>query len=48
MKHGIFDAFDCPYSATAIEAVKAMQNFEGKSFGGKAELVNQVLETKHS
>ena len=46
-KHGLFKAADCAYSATAIEAVKEMQDFNNKSFWEKARVVNDALGDKH-
>ena len=46
-KHGMFKAADCPYSATAIEAVKEMQDFNNKSFSEKAIVVYDALCNKH-
>ena len=46
-KVGLFEAADCPYSATAIEAVKKMQDFEGKSLSEKAKVVGDALVKKH-
>ncbi len=46
-KRGLFEVADCPYSATAIEAVKEMQDFEGKSFKDKAKVVIDALIKKH-
>ena len=43
----MFKAADCPYSATAIEAVKEMQDFNNKSFSDKAKIVIDALEKKH-
>ena len=46
-KDGMFDKTDCPYSATAIEAVKEMQDFNNKSFSEKAEVVWSALLNKN-
>jgi hypothetical protein len=46
-KVGLFEAYDCPYSATAILAVKEMQDFGGKSCDGKAKVVVDALKNKH-
>ncbi len=46
-RDGLFSAFDCPYNATAIEAVKEMQDFNNKSFSDKAEVVIDALIKKH-
>jgi hypothetical protein len=46
-KYGLFEAADCAYSATAIEAVKEMQDFNNKSFKDKAEVVLDALINKH-
>ncbi len=43
----MFDKTDCPYSATAIEAVKEMQDFNNKSFSEKAEVVFDALDDEH-
>ncbi len=43
----MFDAADCAYSATAMEAVKEMQDFNNKSFSEKARIVNDALGDKH-
>ena len=43
----MFKAADCPYSATAIEAVKEMQDFYSKSCDGKAEVVWDALRNTH-
>ena len=46
-KDGLFKNSYCPYSATAIEAVEEMQDFEGKCFFVKAKVVRDALEKKH-
>jgi hypothetical protein len=46
-KDGLFKAAECPYSATAMEAVKEMQDFAGKSFNEKAKVVSNALTKKH-
>ena len=46
-KDGLFDKTDCPYSATAIEAVKEMQDFNNKSFSYKAEVVYDALKKSY-
>jgi peroxiredoxin len=43
----LFDKTDCAYSATAIEAVKEMQDFNNKSFSDKAGVVIDALKNKH-
>jgi hypothetical protein len=43
----MFRESNCPYSATAIEAVKEMQDFEVKSFVDKSKVVMVALHTKH-
>ncbi len=47
VKDGLFEAADCPYSATAMEAVKEMQDFNNKSLSEKAKVVIDALIKKH-
>ncbi len=47
VKDGLFEVADCPYSATAMEAVKEMQDFNNKSFSDKAKVVWCALHKKH-
>jgi hypothetical protein len=46
-KYGFFEAADCLYSATAIDSVKEMQDFKGKSFSEKAGVVWDALRNKY-
>ena len=47
VQKGLFDKTDCPFSASAIKAVKEMQNFKGRTLSDKAGVVYNALDNKH-
>jgi hypothetical protein len=47
IKEGIFEKDDCPYSATAIQAVQNMPDFKSKSFDYKSNELWKTLYEKH-